>query len=63
MVPIILNKLPGEVRKHLAREHRSKARILSDLRRGILDKIDIMDEGQEIESTKLTRYIIFLYQN
>ena len=35
LVPIILNKLPGEIRKNLAREHRSTNWLLSDLRLAI----------------------------
>ena len=45
LVPIILNKLPGEIRKNLAREHRSTNWILSDLRRAICDELSIMEAG------------------
>ncbi|XP_063427126.1 uncharacterized protein LOC134710669 [Mytilus trossulus] len=51
LVPIIMKKLPGEVRQHLAREHRIQTWVLRDLRRSILDEINIMDAGQELEST------------
>ena len=45
LVPIILNKLPGEIRKNLAREHRSTNWILRDLRRAIWDELSIMEAG------------------
>ena len=35
LVPIIVNKLPVEVRKYLAREHRIKTLVLRDLRKSI----------------------------
>ena len=49
LVPIILNKLPGEIRKNLAREHRSTNWILSDLRRAICDELSIMEAGISTE--------------
>ena len=49
LVPIILNKLPGEIRKNLAREHRSTNWILSDLRRAICDELSIMEAGNSTE--------------
>ncbi|XP_063408992.1 uncharacterized protein LOC134692470 [Mytilus trossulus] len=51
LVPIIMKTLPGEVRQHLAREHRIQTWVLRDLRKSLLDEINIMDAGQEIEST------------
>ena len=49
LVPIILNKLPGEIRKNLAREHRSTNWLLSDLRRVISDELSIMETGKSTE--------------
>ena len=49
LVPIILNKLPGEIRKNLAREHKSTNWILSDLRIAIRNELDIMEAGNSFE--------------
>ncbi|XP_071132834.1 uncharacterized protein [Mytilus edulis] len=46
LVPIIINKLPGEIRKHLAREHGTTNWLLRDLRKSILKEIQIMEAGQ-----------------
>ncbi|XP_063416141.1 uncharacterized protein LOC134697785 [Mytilus trossulus] len=46
LVPIIINKLPGEIRKHLAREHGTTNWLLRDLRRSINKEIQIMEAGQ-----------------
>ena len=57
LVPIILNKLPGEIRKNLAREHRSTNWILSDLRRAICDELSIMEAGisnERLETPMIT---------
>ncbi|XP_063417047.1 uncharacterized protein LOC134699374 [Mytilus trossulus] len=53
LVPIIMKKLPREVRQHLAREHRIQTWVLRDLRKSILNEINIMDAGQKIESSHL----------
>ena len=50
LVPIILNKLPGEVRRNLAREHKSNTWMLRDLRKSIREEINIMDAGQEAQA-------------
>ena len=49
LVPIILNKLPGEISKNLAREHKSTNWILSDLRIAIRNELDIMEAGNSFE--------------
>ena len=49
LVLIILNKLPGEIRKNLAREHKSTNWILSDLRIAIRNELDIMEAGNSFE--------------
>ena len=53
LVPIIMKKLPGEVRQHLAREHRIQTWVLRDLCKSILDEINIMNAEQEIEWSHL----------
>ena len=57
LVPIILNKLPGEIRKNLARENRSTNWILSDLRQAICDELSIMEAGisnERLETPMIT---------
>ena len=46
LVPVILNKLPAEVRQNLAREHRSTNWTLDALRRAILDEVNILEAGK-----------------
>ena len=53
LVPIILNKLPGEIRKNLAREHRSTNWILSDLRRAICNELGIMEAGKSTKKLEM----------
>ena len=53
LVPIILNKLPGEIRKNLAREHKWTNWILSDLRRAICDELNIMEAGNSTERLEM----------
>ena len=50
LVPIILNKLPGEIRKNLAREFGSTNIRLADLRKGIFNEINIMEAGNSTDS-------------
>ena len=50
LVPIIIEKLPGEVRRNLAREHNGDAHwSLPDLRYSIGREIRIMETGQPNE--------------
>ena len=53
LVPIILNKLPGEIRKNLAREQKSTNWILSDLRPAICDELNIMEAGNSTERLEM----------
>ena len=46
LVPIVLNKLPGEIRKNLARVFGSTNIRLNDLRRGIFEELNIMEAGK-----------------
>ncbi|XP_071135358.1 uncharacterized protein [Mytilus edulis] len=50
LVPIILNKLPGEIKKNLAREHGTENWLLRDLRKSICNEINIIDAGQDTET-------------
>ncbi|XP_071176551.1 uncharacterized protein [Mytilus edulis] len=50
LVPIILNKLPGEIRKNLARQFGSTNIRLADLRKGIFNEINIMEAGNSTDS-------------
>ena len=45
LVPIVLNKLPGDIRQHLARQHGDDDWLLSDLRRAIFKEINIKEAG------------------
>lgn len=57
LVPVILNKLPAEIRQHLAREHRSTNWTLGNLRKAILDELIIMEAGklpQKVENPLAT---------
>ncbi|XP_060568771.1 uncharacterized protein LOC132727352 [Ruditapes philippinarum] len=45
LVPIVLDKLPGEMTKNLARGHGDRNWLLCDLRRAIYNEINIMEAG------------------
>ena len=45
LVPIVLNKLPGDIRAHLAHQHGDDDWLLSDLRRAIFKEINIKEAG------------------
>ena len=45
LVPIVLDKLPGEIRKNLAHEHGDSNWKLDDLRRAINREINIIEAG------------------
>ena len=49
LVPIVMSKLPGEIRQHLAREHGSNTWILRDLRKSIRNEINILETGQDYD--------------
>ena len=50
LVPVILNKMPGEIRKNLTREHGSTNWMLSALRKAILKELTILQSERGIES-------------
>ena len=51
LVPIILKKLPGDVRKNIAREHGSTDLELDELRQGLFHELNIMEAGNATEYT------------
>ncbi|XP_063427242.1 uncharacterized protein LOC134710774 [Mytilus trossulus] len=51
LVPISLKKLPGEIKKKLAREHGTENWSLRDLRKSICNEINIIDAGQDTETS------------
>jgi hypothetical protein len=52
LIPIVLNKMPSEFRKNLAREHGSTNCLLGDLRRSIYRELKILEARIGIESTE-----------
>ena len=60
LVPIVLEKLPGEIRKNLAREHGDSNWKLDDLRRAFNRKINIIEAGVPRNQPDIEAYrIIF----
>ena len=45
LVPIVLEKLPCDIREHLARQHNDDDWLLSDLRYAIFKEINIKEAG------------------
>ncbi|XP_062574758.1 uncharacterized protein LOC134236601 [Saccostrea cucullata] len=52
LVHVILNKLPTEIRKNLAREHGSTDWLLRDLRNSLYRKLYILEAGAGIDATE-----------
>ncbi|XP_061168132.1 uncharacterized protein LOC133177057 [Saccostrea echinata] len=52
LVPVILNKLPSELRKNLAREHGSTNWLLGDLRNSLYRELEILEAGASIDATE-----------
>ncbi|XP_062606698.1 uncharacterized protein LOC134268455 [Saccostrea cucullata] len=52
LVPVILNKLPTEIRKNLAREHGSTDWLLGDLRNSLYRELEILEAGAGIDATE-----------
>ncbi|XP_069138142.1 uncharacterized protein [Argopecten irradians] len=50
LIPVILNKLPGEIRKNLTREHGMNNWTLGELRKCLFKEISIMEAGQSFDS-------------
>lgn len=50
-MPIILSKLTGEIKKNIACEHGTGGWLLRDLRKSIFNEINILDAGQDIETS------------
>ena len=51
LVPIILGKLPHELRKNLAREHDNPERKFQELRKAILKEVRILKAGAQLHDT------------
>ena len=49
LVPIILGKLPSEIKRNLAHTHGKSTWLLNDLRQGILNEINIIEAGTEVD--------------
>ena len=52
LIPIILGKLPAEVRRNLAREHHTLEWSIDQLRDALLKEIKILEAGLHIDKTK-----------
>ena len=50
LVPVILKKIPEEIRKNITREHGSSNWSLSDLRKCLLKELNVMEAGNSINS-------------
>ena len=50
LVPVTLNKMPGEIRKNLTRENGSSDWFLGDLRRSIFKELAILESGKSTET-------------
>ncbi|CAC5423506.1 unnamed protein product [Mytilus coruscus] len=64
LVPVVLDKLPIEIRKSIAREHGRDNLILENLRKSITREIDILEAGCRRRSHRvrqITRHCIFLW--
>ncbi|XP_061169364.1 cilia- and flagella-associated protein 58-like [Saccostrea echinata] len=61
LVPIILNKLPSELRKNLAREreHGSTDWLLGDLRNSLYRELDILEAGTHMDTAEESATAIF----
>ena len=54
LVPVVLDKLPIDIRKNIAREHGRDNLILDNLRKSITKEIEILEAGQGVmESDRL----------
>ncbi|CAC5369246.1 unnamed protein product [Mytilus coruscus] len=61
LVPVVLDKLPIEIRKSIAREHGRDNLILENLRKSITREIDILEAGEGvIESDRLHATAFFM---
>lgn len=48
LVPVIMKKIPDEIRKNMVREHGSSNWSLSDLRKCFLKELNVMEAGNSI---------------
>ncbi|XP_071177507.1 uncharacterized protein [Mytilus edulis] len=63
LIPVILNKMPGEIRKNLTREHGSSDWFLGDLRRSIFKELAILESGSSTESFESPSTTATFYTN
>ncbi|XP_053402668.1 uncharacterized protein LOC128557990 [Mercenaria mercenaria] len=56
LVPIIIDKLPDEMRKHIAREHGDNNWQLDELRRAINKEINIMEAGDSLSTANVDEF-------
>ncbi|XP_071176443.1 uncharacterized protein [Mytilus edulis] len=63
LVPVILNKMPSEIRKNLTREHGSTDWYLGDLRRSIFKELAILESGDSTESFESPSATATFYTN
>ncbi|CAC5392767.1 unnamed protein product [Mytilus coruscus] len=61
LVPVVLDKLPIDIRKSIAREHERDNLILENLRKSITREIDILEAGEGVtESDRLHATAFFM---
>ena len=61
LVPVVLDKLPIDIRKNIAREHGRDNLILDNLRKSITKEIEILEAGQGVmESDRLYATAFFM---
>ncbi|XP_063436701.1 uncharacterized protein LOC134718141 [Mytilus trossulus] len=63
LVPVILNKMPSEIRKNLTREHGSTDWFLGDLRRSIFKELAILESGNSKETGESPSATATFYTN
>lgn len=54
LVPVIMSKLPAEIRQHIVRENGSDNWIIDDLRRALHKEITILEAGQPLLVPEMT---------
>lgn len=63
LVPIIIKKLPSEMRRNLAREHGSNNWILGELRNSLFRELKILEAGTNKEDIELNATATFYTQS
>ena len=57
LVPVVLNKLPPQIRQNLARVHKSTNWTLNNLRNAIYDEVNVLEAGQLSEKSHDDDYL------